>query len=70
MQSRNIAEIYDRHAKTVYRVCYMYVKNQADSEDMTHNVFVKLMDSERVFDSPEHEKAFLIRTARTPARTF
>jgi len=68
----SVGELYDRHAKTVYRVCFMYVKNPSDAEDMTHNVFVKLMDCTRelVFENGEHEKAFLIRTAQNVCKDF
>ena len=30
---KEIAEIYKRHSKTVYRVCFAYMKNPADTED-------------------------------------
>ena len=30
---REIADLYTRHGKTVYRVCYAYMKNPADAED-------------------------------------
>lgn len=55
--------IYDRHVKTVYRVCFMYMKNQADTEDMVQNTFLRLMRDNTVFENEEHEKAWLIRTA-------
>jgi len=41
----------------------MFMKNAHDAEDMTHNTFVKLMNSVVGFESEEHEKAWLIRTA-------
>lgn len=42
------------------------MKNSSDSEDIVQDVFVKLIREVRagkVFDSPEHEKAWLIVTA-------
>jgi len=57
------AEIYTRWFKTVYRVCFAYMKNDADSEDMTADTFVKLMKKSPTFESCEHEKAWLIRAA-------
>jgi len=41
----------------------MYMKNQADTEDMVQNTFLRLMRDRTVFESEEHEKAWLIRTA-------
>ncbi|NLM62036.1 MAG: RNA polymerase sigma factor, partial [Clostridiales bacterium] len=55
--------MYDRHVDTVYRVCYMFMKNRADTEDMVQNTFIRLMKDKTVFQSVEHEKAWLIRTA-------
>jgi RNA polymerase sigma-70 factor (ECF subfamily) len=58
-----IAEIYTRHVKTIYRVCYTYMKNIADTEDAVSETFVKMIKSAPAFESEEHEKAWLIRTA-------
>lgn len=58
-----LSRIYSRHVNTVYRVCFMFMKNQADTEDMVQNTFLRLMRDGTVFQSEEHEKAWLIRTA-------
>lgn len=61
--NEELTEIYDRHADTVYRVCFMYMKNRPDTEDMVQNTFIRLMKDKTVFQGIEHEKAWLIRTA-------
>ncbi|HHW47305.1 MAG TPA: RNA polymerase sigma factor [Clostridiaceae bacterium] len=61
--NKELAEIYDRHVKTVYRICFIYMKNQHDTEDMVQNTFIKLMKDNTKFQSEEHEKAWLIKTA-------
>lgn len=58
-----IAELYDRHSKTVYRVCFAYMKNSADTEDAVQDTFLQLIRSGPAFASEAHEKAWLIRTA-------
>lgn len=58
-----VAQIYSRHLKTVYRVCFMYMKSRHETEDMVQNTFIKLMKDSTQFESEEHEKAWLIRTA-------
>mgnify|MGYP003938757817 FL=1 len=58
-----LSQIYHRHVKTVYRVCFMYMKNSHDTEDMVQNTFLRLMKDGTRFESEEHEKAWLIRTA-------
>lgn len=58
-----ITEIYYRHVDTVYRICFSYMKNVADTEDMVQETFLKLMTHNRQFQSDSHEKAWLIVTA-------
>lgn len=57
------SKLYHRHVDMVYRVCYVYMKNQHDTEDMVQNTFIRLMSDKTLFESVEHEKAWLIRTA-------
>jgi len=61
--NEEITQIFNRHVNTVYRVCFMYMKNRHDTEDMVQNTFIKLMKDGTVFKSEEHEKAWLIKTA-------
>jgi len=55
--------MYSRHVDTVYRVCYTYLHNAAETEDAVQNVFIKLLAKPVAFESEEHEKAWLIRVA-------
>ena len=64
------AEIYRRHVKTVYRVCYTYLKNHADTEDAVSDTFVKMMRDAPRFNDEEHEKAWLIRAAANVCKNF
>ncbi|MFY9174844.1 MAG: RNA polymerase sigma factor [Peptococcia bacterium] len=61
--NEELLQIYNRHVNTVYRVCFMYMKNRHDTEDMVQNTFIKFMRNGTVFKNEEHEKACLIRTA-------
>lgn len=61
--NKEIMEIYDRQVDTVYRVCYAFMKNPADAEDMTQETFLRLMSNEKPFADERHEKAWLIVTA-------
>jgi len=60
---KEIAELYERHVETVYRVCFAYMKNAADADDMMQDAFVNLIKRDCVFVSADHERAWLIRTA-------
>ncbi len=63
MQQIDIEAIYTRHFRTVYRVCYAYMKNPADTEDAVQETFFRMIRRQPHFENPEHEKAWLIRTA-------
>ena len=52
----------DRYADLVRRLCMVHLKNPADTEDIFQTVFLKYILSSAVFESPEHEKAWFIRT--------
>jgi len=60
---REITEIYNRHSEMLYRICFAYMKNPADTEDAVQNTFCNLLKSWVIFENAEHEKAWLIRTA-------
>ena len=62
--------IYARHANTVYRVCFLYLKNKYDAEDMLQNTFIRLMNHSVDFQSENHEKAWLIKTATNLCKDF
>lgn len=60
---KEITEIYHRQVNTVYRICFSFMKNMPDTEDMVQETFLRLLSSGVVFQSEEHEKAWLIVTA-------
>ena len=53
----------DLYADTVRRICFMYLKNDADVEDVFQEVFLKYLLHPSSFESDAHEKAWLIRVA-------
>jgi len=58
-----IVAAVDKYADTVRRICFMYLHNNADVEDVFQEVFLKLLQHNGSFDSDEHEKAWLCRIA-------
>lgn len=61
MDSQNAERLVGTYADMILRISYIYLKNTADAEDICQNVFLKLLKNEIVFDSPGHEKAWIIR---------
>lgn len=60
---KEIADIYRRQVDSVYRLCFSFMKNRADTEDMVQETFLRLMQRAPRFASEAHEKAWLIVTA-------
>ena len=63
-----VAALYRRHVGMVYQICLMLMKNVPDAEDATQTVFRKVMEYNKPFRDPEHEKAWLIVTARNECK--
>ena len=57
------AAFYERNYKLVYRLCFTYMKNQAEAEDCTEDVFVKVLTGGFTFNDEAHEKKWLTVTA-------
>ena len=70
MPSQNIEELYKRHYKMVYRVCYSYLKNADDTKDAVSEIFLKLIQAKITFKTAEHEKAWLLRTTINYCKDF
>lgn len=58
---QEVNKAIDLYADTVRRICMIYLKSYSDTEDIFQNVFMKYILSSAVFDSGEHEKAWIIR---------
>ena len=63
-----VASLYRRHVDMVYQICLMLMKNVPDAEDAVQTVFRKVMEYDRPFRDHEHEKAWLITTARNECK--
>lgn len=57
------AAFYERNYKLVYRLCFTYMKNQAEAENCTEDVFVKVLTGGFTFHDEAHEKKWLTVTA-------
>ena len=51
--NKEIADIYKRQMKTVYRVCFAFMKNPFDTEDAVQDTFYKMIKPGVVFESEE-----------------
>ncbi|WP_459129274.1 RNA polymerase sigma factor [Guggenheimella bovis] len=70
MRERNrLARVIDKYSDMVYRIAFQAVGTKADAEDITQDVFLRLLedDTER---SEEHLKAWLIRVTVNRTKDF
>ena len=51
------------YADAILRLSYTYLKNTHDAQDVCQTVFVKLLTEPRDFESPAHERAYVLRMA-------
>ena len=70
MDSAKLTEYFKSYGDTVYRVAYSIIQNPAECEDITQDIFLKLYQSNRSFNSDEHAKAWLIRVAINKAKDY
>lgn len=62
--SRGEAERLVRtYSDLILRLSFTYLKNTEDAKDICQTVFLRLLEKPREFQSPEHERAWIIRTA-------
>ena len=58
-----IEEIVKRNENKLFRTALAIMGGKADAEDIVQDVFLKLVEKQPVFESAEHETAWLIRVA-------
>ncbi len=60
ISAKRLLELY---SDMIYRIAFARTQNKADAEDITQNVFLKYIDSNKRFNDEEHRKAWLLRVA-------
>ena len=51
------------YADPILRVCAAWSLSRADAQDICQDIFLTLLVEQRSFDSPGHERAFVLRCA-------
>jgi RNA polymerase sigma-70 factor (ECF subfamily) len=62
--------LVNSYGDMLYRLCLCTLRNAADAEDAVQEVLLKYITHAPAFDSEEHRKAWLIRTALNQCRTM
>lgn len=56
-----LEQIFRDYYQLIYRVAFSQVKNHADAEDITQEVFLKIIRHDMRYQSLEHERAWIVR---------
>jgi RNA polymerase sigma-70 factor (ECF subfamily) len=62
MREQDAQRLVETYSDMIMRLSYTYLKTTADAEDICQTVFLKYLTQSMIFDSEEHEKAWMIRT--------
>ena len=65
-----VEEIMLRHKDRVLRTAVAIIGNVSEAEDIFQDVFVKLLEKQPRFESPEHEAAWLIRVTANLCKNY
>ena len=63
IRDREIVRIVETYSDMLMRIAFNRMNSIAEAEDVVQSTFERLMRRQPRFDSREHEKAWLIRTA-------
>ncbi len=63
MTNEQFSGYAERYIDTVFRVAFNYLRSSTDADDVTQNVFEKLLNETIIFESDHHVKNWLIRVA-------
>ena len=61
MQTEQFTRIAHKYMDTVYRVALNYMKSPDAADDITQEVFLRLLRSNTLFETEEHTRNWLIR---------
>ena len=58
----------DEYGNMLYKISYLRLQNVQDAEDVVQEVFYQYLKHTQAFESPEHEKAWLIKVTLNTCR--
>ena len=64
----DIETLIANYGDMLYRLCLIMLKNESDAEDAVQETYIKYFQKAPIFESQEHQKAWLIRVATNKCR--
>ncbi len=69
MEEFEAKHLYEQFFDMVYRICFLYMKQESDACDMAQETFLRLLKKKPQFDNEEKARAWLIVTASNCCKT-
>ncbi|MBR1854389.1 MAG: RNA polymerase sigma factor [Lachnospiraceae bacterium] len=63
LQADGIETLVQTYGNMLFRLCLVTLGNASDAEDVVQDTFIKYLQKAPVFESSQHEKAWLIKVA-------
>ena len=61
LEQASVEEMFQKYGEMLYKICIVMLENTYDAEDTVQDVLIKYMTKKPLFETYEHEKAWLIR---------
>lgn len=59
--AESLAELLDIYGDLVYRIAFQNMRNKSDAEDVTQDVYIKIMKKMPAFDCVKAQRSWIIR---------
>ena len=57
---KDLEETLEKYSDTLYKICFLILKNEYDVKDVLQETFIKYMTKAPQFESEDHKKAWLV----------
>ena len=70
MTDQQFTLLAQRYMDTIFRLAFHYTKSQAEADDITQEVLLKLYRANKAFENEEHIKYWLLRVTINRCKSF
>lgn len=70
MDNKLFEEKYSTYSDLVFKLSMTYLGNVSDAEDVTQDIFVKLFTNAPQFETPQHERYWIIRVTINACKNY
>lgn len=70
INTNDLEQTVQNYSDMLFRLCFMMVKNEHDTQDILQETFITYMRTNKHFESEEHKKAWLIKVSQNKCKDF